>query len=75
MVRKTSHHRGLERVQLVIPSKFRQDILSACRENIAAHQAEKRTKLLKYFYMMPYDACQKIGNASKQKEPLYLGNQ
>lgn len=52
IVRKTKDYRGLERVQLVIPVKFREGIVSACHENTAAHLGEKKTKdkLLRYFF-------------------------
>lgn len=42
--RKTFYNRGGERLQMVVPLKFRLGILGACQEGISSHLGEMKTK-------------------------------
>lgn len=43
--RKTFYNRGGERLQMVVPLKFRLGILGACQEGISSHLGEMKTKV------------------------------
>lgn len=57
IIRKTKDHRGFEKIQLVIPSKYRAGILNACQEGNSAHVGEMKTKdkIFKVFLLAECD--------------------
>lgn len=84
IIRKTLNNRGGERIQLVVPLKFRLGVIRACHEGISSHLGEMKTKdkLLRYFFwpnairevenfVKTCDPCQRVGKPrDKGKAPL-----